>query len=214
MARTIELPAGLTEVRDLRVGEAVYLTGELFTARDAAHRLLLDLYEQGKEPPFDPACMGIYHCGPLVKKTIDGGWRVLSAGPTTSLRMEPFEDRFLGACKSKIIIGKGGMGLATQAALVREKAVYLHFTGGAGALAARAIDRVEAVFWLEELGMAEAVWIFHVTRFGPLLVTMDSRGGNIHRDRAKSLEESKHKLTQQIERSGGKIERGRAETTG
>ncbi|MGB2983449.1 MAG: fumarate hydratase C-terminal domain-containing protein, partial [Candidatus Bipolaricaulia bacterium] len=88
----------------------------------------------------------------------------------------------LEAFTPRIVIGKGGMGDRTQAALEKLGAVYAHFTGGAGALAAKRIERVVAVHWLEELGMPEAAWIFAVKEFGPLLVTMDSAGGNLHRD--------------------------------
>lgn len=199
MERAIVLPKDAPELEQLRAGDVFYLTGTVFTARDAAHRLLLELHEHGEPIPFDPTGMGLYHCGPLAKHTADG-WRVLSAGPTTSMRMEPSESRFLAAFHPKIIIGKGGMGPATGAALAQEKAVYAHFTGGAGALAAKAIDRVEGVLFLEELGMAEAVWILHVAQFGPLLVTMDPTGGNLYRDLEKSIRANKRKIAQRIEK--------------
>ncbi len=199
MERAIVLPEEIPELERLRVGDVFYLTGRVFTARDAAHRLLLELHKRGESIPFDPAGMGLYHCGPLVKRSA-AGWRVLSAGPTTSMRMEPSEARFLAAFHPRFIIGKGGMGPATGAALVQERAVYAHFTGGAGALAAKAIDRVEDVFFLEELGMAEAVWIFHVKRLGPLLVTMDPAGGNLYRDLEKSISANKRKIVQRIEK--------------
>ncbi len=199
MERSIALPKDAPELERLRTGDVFYLTGRVFTARDAAHRLLLDLHERNEPIPFDPTGMVLYHCGPLARRT-NSGWRVLSAGPTTSMRMEPSEARFLAAFHPRIIIGKGGMGPATGAALVQEKAVYAHFTGGAGALAAKAINRVKGVFFLEELGMAEAVWIFHVTRFGPLLVTMDPTGGNLYRDLEESISTNKRNIMQRIEK--------------
>lgn len=199
MARTIALPADIGEVEHLRVADTFYLTGRMFTARDVAHRLLLNLHKRGISLPFDPSGMGLYHCGPLVKRENDA-WHVLSAGPTTSMRMEAAESRFIAIFHPRIIIGKGGMGQSTQAALVREKAIYAHFTGGAGALAAKSIDRVDDVFFLDELGMAEAVWIFHVTRFGPLLVTMDSQGGNLYRDLEKSISTNKRRIARVIKK--------------
>jgi fumarate hydratase subunit beta len=199
MEREILLPAPPNLVRELRVGDLLYLTGRIFTARDAAHRLLLDLSAKGEKIPFDPAQMALFHCGPLVKKKA-GGWRVIAAGPTTSMRMEPFEAHFISLFETKIIIGKGGMGQATQAALKREGAVYTHYTGGAGALAAEAIDRVTGVFWLEELGVPEAVWIFSVNRFGPLLVTMDSTGGNLYSELSVRIADRRRAIEAQIEK--------------
>ncbi len=199
MTRMIALPADIGEVEHLRVGDTFYLTGMVFTARDTAHQLLLERHEQGEKLPVDPSGMALYHCGPLVKRE-NSAWRVLSAGPTTSMRMEAAESRFLAVFHPRIIIGKGGMGQSTQTALMREKAVYAHFTGGAGALAAKSIDRVDNVLFLDKLGMAEAVWVLHVTRFGPLLVTMDSQGGNLYRDLKKSISANKRRIAHMIEK--------------
>jgi tartrate/fumarate subfamily iron-sulfur-dependent hydro-lyase beta chain len=199
MKRQITLPISSADARDLRVSDILYVTGELFTARDEAHRLLLARHEKCEALPFDPTSMALFHCGPVVRRT-DDGWRVLAAGPTTSIRMEPHEARFLDAFGSKIVIGKGGMGAGTQAALERHGAVYAHYTGGAGALAAKAIERVTDVFWLEELGMAEAVWIFHVKRFGPLYVTMDSVGGNLYTKIENSVGKNRAAIHARIDR--------------
>ena len=179
MEREITLPVSPEEARDIRVADVLYLTGELFTARDEAHRRMLALHERHLAAPFDAASMALFHCGPVVRK-MGVGWRVVAAGPTTSVRMEPYESRFLDAFGPKIIVGKGGMGEGTLAALERHGAVYTHYTGGVGALATKAIERVTDVFWLKELGMAEAIWVFRVRRFGPLYVTMDSAGGNLY----------------------------------
>jgi tartrate/fumarate subfamily iron-sulfur-dependent hydro-lyase beta chain len=186
MKHKITLPVATNAVREWRVGDELYLSGKVFTARDEAHRTMLEKEEKGERIPFNPSAMAVFHCGPIVTKD-KGTWRVLAAGPTTSVRMEIFEAQFLKAFGTKIIIGKGGMGEKTMAALVEEGAVYTHYTGGAGALAAQAIERIEDVFWLEELGMPEAVWIFQVKSFGPLLVTMDSTGGNLYTDLAKTI---------------------------
>ncbi|MEW5827124.1 MAG: FumA C-terminus/TtdB family hydratase beta subunit [Candidatus Bipolaricaulota bacterium] len=179
MNKVLRTPLSEAEIRDLRVGETIYVTGELFTARDEAHRVLLDAAHGGERLPFRPQDLALFHCGPVVESR-DGVWRVTSAGPTTSARMEMFEADFLDTYSTRLVIGKGGMGKKTLEALGRVGAVYTHFTGGAGALAARAIRRVPAVYWLEELGMPEAVWILEVEAFGPLTVTMDSHGGSLH----------------------------------
>jgi fumarate hydratase subunit beta len=186
MENRLTLPIEEAEARALRVGDILYVTGSIFTARDEAHHLMLEAQAAGKTIPFAPHEMALFHCGPVVRR-VDSGWEVIAAGPTTSVRMEIFEDEFLRAFGPRIVIGKGGMGERTQAALEATGAVYAHYTGGAGALAAKRIERVESVYWLEELGMPEAAWIFAVRDFGPLLVTMDSAGGNLYRDLDRSI---------------------------
>ena len=198
MKRELTLPIDEAKTRELRVGDILYLTGRIFTARDEAHHRMLEAHENGEPLPFDPATMALFHCGPVVRKAGDG-WEVIAAGPTTSVRMELFEDRFLGTFRPRIVIGKGGMGDRTQAALETVGAVYTHYTGGAGALAAGRIERVEAVHWLDELGMPEAAWIFAVRDFGPLLVTMDSAGGNLYRDLEPTIAENMKSILARIE---------------
>jgi len=197
MDREITLPIAEKDVRGLRVGDILYITGKVFTARDEAHHLMLARREKGEEIPFHPEEMALFHCGPVVKEEA-GSWRVIAAGPTTSVRMELFEDHFLSAFKTRIVIGKGGMGDRTQAALEKEGAVYAHYTGGAGALAAGAVRRVERVLWLEKLGMPEAVWILDVERFGPLLVTMDSAGGNLYKDLDRTISRNRERINARI----------------
>jgi tartrate/fumarate subfamily iron-sulfur-dependent hydro-lyase beta chain len=172
----LNLPVKSEDIKKLKIGDVVYISGKLFTARDEAHHMMLEK----KEIPFDPSIMGLYHCGPLMKKK-GKKWEVVSAGPTTSSRMEIFEDRFIERFGIKLIIGKGGMEKNTQKALQKYICVYMSYTGGAGALAADKIDEVENVYWLEELGMPEAIWIMRVKEFGPLIVAMDYNGNSIYR---------------------------------
>jgi tartrate/fumarate subfamily iron-sulfur-dependent hydro-lyase beta chain len=131
--------------------------------------------------PIKPSEMALFHCGPLMKKE-NGKWKVVSAGPTTSSRMEIFEDKFIEKFGINIIIGKGGMGERTEKALQKFGGVYTAYTGGAGALAADRVEDVPAVHWLDELGMPEAVWIFKAKEFGPLVVAIDSHGKSIYRN--------------------------------
>ncbi len=173
-----KLPVGAEEIKKLNVGDTIYISGKIFTARDEAHHKLLEADKSSL--PFDPSETALYHCGPLMKKT-NKGWQVVSAGPTTSSRMEIFEDKFIEKYGINIIIGKGGMGERTEKALQRYNAVYTAYTGGAGALAAEKVKEVPAVYWLEELGMPEAVWIFKVEEFGPLVVAIDSHGRSIYK---------------------------------
>ena len=172
----LTLPVKKEEIKKLKVGDILYLTGKIFTARDETHHIMLEK----DEIPFNPSEMALFHCGPLMKKD-NGKWHVISAGPTTSSRMEIFEDEFIKKFGTNIIIGKGGMGERTEKAFQKYTGVYVAYTGGAGALAADKIEEVPGVFWLEELGMPEAAWIFKVKEFGPLVVAMDSYGNSIYK---------------------------------
>jgi len=193
----LHTPLTEEDIRALHVGDTVHISGRMFTARDEAHRLMLERYVNGAEIPFDPSKMALFHCGPVVKKE-DAGWRVISAGPTTSIRMELFEDRFLTAFGIKMVIGKGGMGDKTLAALRKVGAVYAHYPGGVGALAAQAITRVTNVYWLDELGIPEAVWILDIELFGPLTITMDSHGKSLYRDLEESIKKNLEQIHEQI----------------
>ncbi len=173
----LKTPLKVEDVLKLKVGDTVYVTGEIFTARDEAHARALEYMEEGKELPFSFDGAVVYHCGPLVKK--DGEWKVVSAGPTTSARMNPFTPKILERVSCMAIIGKGGMSDDVVEAM-RGKAVYLAFTGGAGALAAQRIKRVKDVIW-EDLGMPEAVWIFEVEKFGPCIVAIDAHGRSLYK---------------------------------
>jgi tartrate/fumarate subfamily iron-sulfur-dependent hydro-lyase beta chain len=172
------LPPTKKEIKTLTIGDVLYVSGGIFTARDEAHHKMLQL--DHKEIPFNPSEMALFHCGPLMKKT-STGWQVVSAGPTTSIRMELFEDTFIEKFNIRIIIGKGGMGDRTKRALQKHIGVYTSYTGGAGALAADRVQEVPAVYWLDELGMPEAVWLFTVKEFGPLVVAIDSSGQSLYR---------------------------------
>jgi len=172
----LKAPLTEEEVRKLRVGDIVYLSGIVVTARDEAHHRILEYIKEGKPLPVDLRGGAIYHCGPVVRKT-DEGWEVVAAGPTTSTRMEIFEAEVIEKTGVRMIIGKGGMKEKTAEVCKKYGAVYVTFTGGAAILAAKAIKRVLGVEWLD-LGIPEALWIFEVENFGPLTVTIDSTGRN------------------------------------
>jgi len=174
------------------------VTGKVVTARDEAHRKALELLREGRPLPVDLRGLALYHCGPVVERE-DGGWRVVAAGPTTSARMESVEPEFMERTGVRLIIGKGGLGRGTAEAARRLGAAYAVFTGGAGVLAANSIKRVLGVHWLEELGMAEAMWELEVEDFGPLIVTIDSSGRNLYAE----MEERRRKVLEQIYRELG-----------
>ncbi len=201
MPTVYRLSTPLTEedVRRLQAGDIVYISGLIFTARDAAHKKIINILESGGKLPFETRGLVVYHAGPIVRKR-DGGWEVVAAGPTTSARMEPVEPRFIELTGVRMIVGKGGMGPGTREACRRFGAVYAVFTGGAAVLAAQAVERVEAVYWLEELGMAEAVWLLRVKDFGPLTVVIDSHGNDLYES---VIEEARRKAKEIIERVKG-----------
>jgi fumarate hydratase subunit beta len=192
----LRTPISEETVRKLEINDTVYLSGTLVTVRDAAHRRALEFHKEGKQLPINLEGLAVFHCGPLVKKE-DEGWRVVSAGPTTSSRMGLFEDEFIKNFKVRIVVGKGGMGKKTADAMRKYGAVYGAFTGGAGVLAAKAIKQVKGVEW-RDLGMPEAMWILEVENFGPLTVAIDSHGKNLFETIQTKTEEEKSRIYRKL----------------
>lgn len=171
-------PVSEGQVRKIRVGDLIYISGVLYSLRDAGHRRALEYLRSGKPLPVSFSGMAVYHMGPVVRR-MGGKWRIISAGPTTSARMEDYVAEFIEGAGVRVMIGKGGMGFRTAEACRRFGALYAVFPGGAGALAAKAIEDVEGVEWLD-LGVPEALWVMRVRDFGPLLVAIDSEGNNYY----------------------------------
>src|SRR5258705_13666854 len=174
--REVALRAPLTEdaVRSLKVGDVVLVSGKMFTGRDAVHSHLMK-----HDPPVDLRGAALYHCGPVVVKEGDR-WRVTAAGPTTSIREEPYQGEIIKRYGVRAVIGKGGMGARTLAALKEHGAVYLNAIGGAAQFYARSITAVDGVSLLE-FGTPEALWHLTVKDF-PAIVTMDAHGNSLHKD--------------------------------
>ncbi len=172
--REVALAAPLDEktIRTLRVGDVVLLSGRAYTGRDAVHHHLVS-----HMPPVDLRDGVIYHCGPVVARDGDG-WRVTAAGPTTSIREEPYQGDIIRKYGVRVVMGKGGMGAKTLAALKDAGAVYLNAIGGAAQFYARCIDRVDGVSLLE-FGTPEAMWHLQLKDF-PAIVTMDAHGDSLH----------------------------------
>ena len=173
----LSLPLDERTVRELKVGAGVELTGRMITGRDAAHKWLLEDYRE-EVAPFLKGTV-IYHCGPVVRQLDDRTYEFVAAGPTTSIREEPYQADVIEKYGLRGVIGKGGMGLQTLAGLEKSGALYLHAVGGAAQVLAQAIRQVERVFMLEEFGVPEALWVIDVVKF-PVMVTMDARGGSLH----------------------------------
>jgi len=174
--REVKLQAPLTEddVRSLKVGDVVLISGRMFTGRDAVHSYLMK-----HEPPVDLHGSVLYHCGPVVARE-GTGYRVTAAGPTTSIREEPYQGEIIRRYGVRAVIGKGGMGAKTLSALKEHGAVYLNAIGGAAQFYARAIKKVDDVSLLE-FGTPEAMWHLQVEDF-PAIVTMDAHGNSLHKD--------------------------------
>jgi len=189
-------PISEEQIRKLKVNDEVYITGTIVTARDQAHKRALQFYKEGKKLPISLEGLAVFHCGPIVKKEGDK-WIVVAAGPTTSTRMDIFEDEFIKNFKARVIIGKGGMGKRTTEGMQKYGAIYGAFTGGAAVLAAKAIKSVKTVEWFD-LGMPEALWIFEAEEFGPLTVAIDSHGNNLFEDVKRATEENRKKIYERL----------------
>ncbi|MFB0522846.1 MAG: FumA C-terminus/TtdB family hydratase beta subunit [Candidatus Bathyarchaeia archaeon] len=192
----LKTPISEEDVRKLKVNDTIYVTGIIFTARDEAHHRALEFHEKRKELPIDLQGLAVFHCGPIVKKKGDE-WIIVAAGPTTSTRMDLFEDDFIKNFRVRVVIGKGGMGKRTTDAMKKYGAVYGALTGGAAVLAAKAIKNVRSVEWFD-LGMPEAMWILEVEEFGPLTVAIDAHGNNLFEDVRKRVEETKQKIYEKL----------------
>ena len=190
--KKLNIPISEEEIRDLRVGDAVQISGIATTGRDAAHKYMVETLIKGAnslsgedQTMFDELNSilnggAIYHCGPIVRND-EGTWSVVSSGPTTSIRDEIYQDKVIEAFKVRVVIGKGGMGPRTLAACQKFGAVYLHGIGGAGVYNAAAMVEVLDVFKKEEFGLPEAFWKVRFEDFAGI-VTMDSHGKSLHEE--------------------------------
>lgn len=170
----LKTPISSDDTESLRIGDIVYLSGKIYTARDSAHKRMV---EEGA--PIDIKGAVIFHAGPIIRKQGDK-YEMIAVGPTTSTRMNPYEPQVL-EMGAGIIVGKGGMDEATMDALVTYKKAYLSAVGGCAALYVKSVLKVNSVHWID-LGIPEAIWELEVKEFGPLIVTMDSTGGNLYEE--------------------------------
>jgi fumarate hydratase class I len=186
--REIVLEAPLSEatVRALKVGDVVLIKGDMYTGRDAVHAYLMK-----NEPPVDLHGAVLYHCGPVMLQE-NGKWHVKAAGPTTSIREEPYQADVIRRYGVRAVMGKGGMGAKTLAALKECGAVYLNGIGGAAQYYARTVQSVEDVHLLD-FGVPEAMWHIRVNNF-PAIVTMDAHGNSLHADIEKATAENLEEL--------------------
>ena len=196
----LRVPIGEEEIIRLKVGDKVLLSGVIVTARDVAHKYIIEHF-------VDKSCLNsradelvyknlkkyltegiIYHCGPVVKEE-GGEYTFLAAGPTTSMREEPYQADVMKCFGLRGVIGKGGMGVRTLKGCVENRAVYFHAVGGAAVLIGESVKEVLGVECLD-FGTPEAFWIIRVDNF-PCIVTMDSHGESLHQ---RMIEESGEKM--------------------
>ncbi len=169
----LKTPIYSDDVKDLKVGDVISITGTIYTARDQAHKRIV---EDGE--PFSLDGQVIFHAGPIIKEEANDNYEVIAIGPTTSMRMNPYEADVIEK-GVRVIIGKGGMDENVRQALIDNEAIYTVATGGCAALYVDAVLKTKDVTWLD-LGIPEAMWELEVESFGPLIVAMDSKGNSLY----------------------------------
>ncbi|MEM2087256.1 MAG: FumA C-terminus/TtdB family hydratase beta subunit [Thermoproteota archaeon] len=174
----LKTPLRREDVTRLRVGDTLYVSGEVFTSRDRTQRLIVESKNMGKIP-FSLEGLIEYHAGPIVRRK-NSQWEIVSLGPTTSFRMEVSEYDFIKETGIAGVIGKGGMGERTREACKEFKVFYGILPGGAAAFLSKKVEHILGVYWLEELGIPEAMWHLKVKDLGPIIVAIDSSGNDIY----------------------------------
>ena len=187
-------PISEEDLKDIKIGDIVYLTGSLTTCRDVAHRRLV---EGHRELPVDVRNNAIFHAGPIIRPLENDKFEMVSVGPTTSMRMEKFEKEFVEQTGVKVIIGKGGMGPNTEYACKNFKAIHCVFPAGNAVVAATEVEEIVKAEW-RDLGMPETLWNCRVKEFGPLIVSIDAQGNNLFEKNKVIFNERKDKALEDI----------------
>lgn len=173
--KILTTPVSAEDLKDIHIGDVVYLNGDLTTCRDVAHRRLV---EEGRPLPVDVKDAAIFHAGPIIRPLENDKFEMVSVGPTTSMRMEKFEYEFVQKSGVRVIVGKGGMGPNTERACKEFGAIHCVFPAGCAVVAATEVQRIVEHHW-DELGMPETLWCCKVKEFGPLIVSIDANGDNL-----------------------------------
>lgn len=184
---SLTTPISEAQIRSLKVGDVVLMSGLMHMGRDMLHHHLIS-----HDSPVDLNGGALYHCGPVALKK-DGKWVITAAGPTTSIREEPYQADIIKKFGIRVVIGKGGMGAKTLAGLKEHGAVYLNAIGGAAQFYAKCITEVQGVDFLEEFGVPEAMWHI-VVKDMPAIVTMDANGNSLHAEVEKASAAELNKL--------------------
>ncbi|MGN0954814.1 L(+)-tartrate dehydratase subunit beta [Dialister sp.] len=187
--KVLTTPISREDLKDIHIGDIIYLSGDLTTCRDVAHRRVV---EEGRDIPVDVRNKAILHAGPIIRPR-EGGYEMVSVGPTTSMRMEKFEYEFVKKTGVRVIVGKGGMRENTERACREFGAIHCVFPAGNAVVAASEVEEVVEAQW-KDLGMPETLWHCHVKNFGPLIVSIDAYGKNYFEE--KKVEYNKRKEKQ------------------
>ncbi|MCA1024639.1 MULTISPECIES: L(+)-tartrate dehydratase subunit beta [Cytobacillus] len=199
--KVLTTPIKDEDLKDIRTGDLIYLTGTLVTCRDVAHRRLI---EKGVPLPVDLKGNAIFHAGPIVRDNGNENYEIVSVGPTTSMRMEKFEKEFIAETGVKVIVGKGGMGKNTEEGCREHKALHVVFPAGNAVLAATKVERIKEVHW-KDLGMPESLWVCEVKEFGPLIVSIDTEGSNVFEQNKVEFNKKKEEQYELISKQVGFI---------
>ncbi len=199
--KILTTPIKSEDLEGINIGDIIYLTGHIVTCRDVAHRRLI---EGKRELPVNVRGGAIFHAGPIVRPIGGEKYEMVSIGPTTSMRMEKFEKEFVEQTGVKLIVGKGGMGKNTEAACREQKALHVVFPAGCAVLAATEVEEIEDYQW-KDLGMPETLWVCRVKEFGPLIVSIDTKGNNLFENNKIEFNKKKEKAREEICRQVGFI---------
>ena len=194
-------PVSAEDLKDIKVGDIVYLDGSMTTCRDVAHRRLV---EEGRELPVDVRNNAIFHAGPIIRPLENDKFEMVSVGPTTSMRMEKFEYEFVKLTGVRVIIGKGGMKENTERACKEFGAIHCVFPAGNAVVAATEVEEFVRAEW-RDLGMPETLWNCRVKEFGPLIVSIDTQGNNMFEENKVIFNQKKDKAIEEISKQVGFI---------
>ena len=194
-------PVSAEDLKDIKVGDIVYLDGSMTTCRDVAHRRLV---EEGRELPVDVRNNAIFHAGPIIRPLENDKFEMVSVGPTTSMRMEKFEYEFVKLTGVRVIIGKGGMKENTVRACKEFGAIHCVFPAGNAVVAATEVEEIVRAEW-RDLGMPETLWNCRVKEFGPLIVSIDTQGNNMFEENKVIFNQKKDKAIEEISKQVGFI---------
>ena len=194
-------PVSTEDLKDIKVGDIVYLDGSMTTCRDVAHRRLV---EEGRELPVDVRNNAIFHAGPIIRPLENDKFEMVSVGPTTSMRMEKFEYEFVKETGVRVIIGKGGMKENTERACKEFSAIHCVFPAGNAVVAATEVEEIVRAEW-RDLGMPETLWNCRVKEFGPLIVSIDTEGNNMFEKNKVTFNKRKDAVYEKISKQVGFI---------
>ena len=192
--KILTTPISTEDLLNIKIGDVIYLTGHIVTCRDVPHRRVV---EEGRELPLDIKGGAILHAGPIIRKTGEKSFEMVSVGPTTSMRMEKFEREFIAKTGVRLIVGKGGMGEGTMSGCKEFGAIHCVFPAGCAVVAATQVEEIESADWTE-LGMPETLWKCRVKEFRPLIVSIDAHGNNLFEQNKVKFNEKKDEALAEI----------------